>query len=159
MVKSACSSSMTTAISGTNRIASASILCLNERTSHGKEHRCENDPSSHPFASHETPEHQAVYTSTDSTVISPSVRHTNIEPMSDQRETHIPSTLYQPVVTSSRPPSTGPMTGRPYPYSSTSDTSLCRTLHRGSIRFQMVTFRRHVIRTIAPRRRQVSPLR
>ena len=61
--------------------------------------------------------------------MSPSVRHTNIEPMPDQRETHIPSTHYQPVVTSSRPPSTGPMTSRPYPYSSTSDASLCRTVH------------------------------
>jgi len=67
---------------------------------------------------HVTPEHQAVYTSTDSNVISSTNRQTPVEALMDHRETHLPSTPYQPLpstMTNSRPPSTGPMT-RPYPY-------------------------------------------
>lgn len=65
------------------------------------------------LSSHVTPEHQAVYTSTDSSVISPPIRHTPVEPMSDQREIQIPPIPYQ----SSRPPSVGP-SSRGYPYTS-----------------------------------------
>ena len=69
-------------------------------------------------SSHFTPEHQAVYTSTDSSVIAPPMRHTPVEAMPDHREIHNPSTPYQPTTNnSSRPPSTG-LTGRPYPYAS-----------------------------------------
>ncbi|UJR14959.1 hypothetical protein I4U23_001938 [Adineta vaga] len=64
---------------------------------------------------HVTPEHQAVYTSTDSNIVSPPVRHTP-EAMSDQKEILFPPTPYHPPPTTSRPPSTGPMTTRPYPY-------------------------------------------
>lgn len=56
-----------------------------------------------------------MYTSTDSSVISPPVRHTPVEPMPDHREINIPPTPYQ----SSRPPSVGPST-RGYPYTSKS---------------------------------------
>ncbi len=69
------------------------------------------------FFSHVTPEHQAVYTSTDSSVIQAPARYTPVEPMSDQKEIHIPPTPYQPVTTTSRPSSTGP-SNRPYPYTS-----------------------------------------
>ncbi|CAF3566014.1 unnamed protein product [Rotaria sp. Silwood1] len=57
---------------------------------------------------HITPEHQAVYTSTDSSVISPPMQYTPIEQMSDQKEIQIPPTPYQPPITTSRPPSVGP---------------------------------------------------
>lgn len=67
---------------------------------------------------HFTPEHQAVYTSTDSSVIAPPMRHTPVEAMPDHREIHNPSNPYQPgTINSSRPPSTGPSV-RPYPYAS-----------------------------------------
>ncbi|CAF0822274.1 unnamed protein product [Adineta steineri] len=64
---------------------------------------------------HVTPEHQAVYTSTDSSVVSPPTRYTPVEPMSGQQEILFPPTPYQPPTTTSRPPSTGP-SNRPYPY-------------------------------------------
>src|SRR5579871_5576374 len=67
------------------------------------------------FFSHITPEHQAVYTSTDSSVVSPPMRHTPVEPMSDQKEIQIPPIPYQPTI--SRPPSAG-LSNRPYPYTS-----------------------------------------
>ena len=66
--------------------------------------------------SHLTPEHQAVYTSTDSSIISPPMHHTPVEQMSDQREIHMSSIPYQPPM-GSRPPSTAP-SSRPYPYTS-----------------------------------------
>lgn len=61
-----------------------------------------------------------MYTSTDSSVLSPISRQTPVEALMDHRETQIPSTPYQPLsstLPNSRPPSTGPMT-RPYPYMS-----------------------------------------
>ncbi|CAF1230905.1 unnamed protein product [Rotaria sordida] len=64
---------------------------------------------------HVTPEHQAVYTSTDSSVISPPIQYIPVEPMSDQKEIQIPPTPYQPPITTSRPPSVGPQ-NRPYAY-------------------------------------------
>ncbi|CAF3266956.1 unnamed protein product [Rotaria socialis] len=60
---------------------------------------------------HITPEHQAVYTSTDSSVISPPMHYAPVEAMPDHRETHIPPAP----IPISRPPSVGPST-RPYPY-------------------------------------------
>ncbi|CAF3177363.1 unnamed protein product [Rotaria sp. Silwood2] len=65
---------------------------------------------------HITPEHQAVYTSTDSSVISPPMQYTPVEQMPIQKEIQIPPTPYQPpITTTSRPPSVGP-SNRPYPY-------------------------------------------
>ena len=118
------SSSMITVINGTNEITSELILSLNERILAGRSewksigHVYEWSFSLSLFISHVTPEHQAVYTSTDSSVISPPMRHTPVEAMPDHREIHNPSTPYQPAtINSSRPPSTGPP-GRPYPYAS-----------------------------------------
>ncbi len=102
-------------INGINVIIIVLIRCLNVRILHGKQI---SFYFSHQLNlcfsfSHITPEHQAVYTSTDSSVISPPIRHTPVEPMSDQKEIQIPPTPYQP----SRPPSAG-LSNRPYPYTS-----------------------------------------
>jgi hypothetical protein len=102
-------------INGINAIIFVLIHYRNEQIFHGKKKASVSIffKKFNLFFSHITPEHQAVYTSTDSSVISPPIRHTPVEPMSDQKEIQIPSTAYQP----SRPPSTG-TSNRPYPYTS-----------------------------------------